>query len=135
MIQATFKSYTQQENAKQFIVTLVFSGNTGAQGVGDLVNLGPYEPGSNPNGILDPDGKYDNILNFPPGNVGVFSEALAGYYIQIQKNAVPTLANLGIRLFAPGGGEVAAATAYAGLAGWPGNAAASAQLVLDLPLQ
>lgn len=130
MIQATYAGSTEHDNTKGLLFKLAFSGNYGVNGVGDLVNLAPYEQSSNPNGILDPNVNYDLILVEPPQNVGVFNEALGGSYTQLQPNANPTLANLGVRMFEPGGGEKATNAAYTAA-----ELAGSVTILAFVPLQ
>lgn len=121
MVIAAFLGSMEHNNAKILLFKLTFTGNYGVNGVGDLVNLAPYEQGSNPNGVTDPSGSYDQILSQPPTiPPGVFTDNLGGSWTNPNPNAAPTLYNLGIRMFEPGGAEKATNAAYtaAELAGY-----------------
>jgi hypothetical protein len=132
MIQATYNGEVEHNNTKGLLFSLAFSGFYGVQGVGDLVNLAPYEQSENNGGVLDPTGSYNLILNEPPINVGVFAEIkTGGYQFALAPNAVPTLTNLGILIYAPGGAELNTNEAYAGAL----PAGASITLMVFVPLQ
>lgn len=130
MIQATYKGEVEWNNTRGIILALAFSGFYGVQGVGDLLNLAPYEQSTNPGGILDPSLAYNSLLTEPPSNVGPFNENIQGYYTQVNPNAVPTLLNTGLQVFAPGGGELNTNQAYpaAMLAG-------TVKIIVFVPLQ
>jgi|WetSurMetagenome_2_1015567.scaffolds.fasta_scaffold112313_2 hypothetical protein len=130
MIQASYAGEVEYNNTKGILLKLAFTKFYGVNGVGDLLNLAPYESEQNPNGILDPKLAYNTIIGEPPEKIGVFNEDLGGYYIQLTPNANPTLVNLGVRVFAPGGAELNTNQAYpaAMLNG-------SATLEVFLPLQ
>lgn len=129
-VQATYVGTTENNNAKGLLLELTFTGNYGTNGVGDLVNLAPFELSSNPTGVLDPTLSYNNILAEPPENIGVFSEQLGGSYVQLQPNAAPTLTNLGVRVFEPGGVEKVTGVAYTAA-----ELAGNVKLLAFLPLQ
>jgi hypothetical protein len=112
MILASYKGELNYGNTKGILFKLAFSGNYGANGVGDLLNLAPAQTTSNPTGVTDPSLAYNLILEQPPSEIGVFSEQLGGSYVQIQPNAVPTLQNFGLRMYEPGGAEKATNAAY-----------------------
>ena len=122
-IVATYAGESEQNNTKGLLFNLGFSGNYGVNGVGDLINL-------NPNAVLDPKAKYNLILAQPPENPGVNAEFIGGYYVQLQPNVNPTLSNLGCRVYAPAGAELATNAAYpAAVIG------GSVQIEVFLPLQ
>ena len=129
-VQASYAGEVEYNNTKGILLKLAFTLFYGANGVGDLLNLAPYESEQNPTGIKDPLLAYNTIIGEPPNNIGLFNENLGGWYIQLAPNAAPTLANLGVRVFAPGGAELNTNQAYpaAMLNG-------SATLQVFLPLQ
>lgn len=129
MVQATYAGEAEYNNTKGILVSLKFTGTYGVNGVGDLLNLAPVESG-NPTGVLDPTSSYNSILTQAPGNIGVFVEDLGGSYIQLTKNAAPTLFNLGVRMYEPGGGEKATNAAYTAA-----ELAGLAKLLIFLPNQ
>lgn len=130
MVQATYVGSTEHNNTKGLLFALKFTGNCGVLGVGDLVDLAPFEQSTNPDGILDPSLDYNLILVEPPKNIGVFSENLGGSYVQLTPNAAPTLQNLGVRMFEPGGNEKATNAAYTAA-----ELAGSVTLMAFVPLQ
>lgn len=104
---------------------ITFSGDYGQNGVGDPVNLAPYDEGNNPGGFTNPLG-----LAVPELPVGleeapaVGSEDLGGYYVNphpllpgaAANGVAATLAlknGVNLRMFAPGGAELATNAAYA----------------------
>lgn len=112
MINLAYVGDTEQNNTKGLLFNATFSGTYGVNGVGDLLNLAPSQLGTNPNGITDPKLSYNLILELPPALVGIFSERLGGYYTEPTPNAVPTLQNWGLRMYSPGGVELATGVAY-----------------------
>lgn len=130
MIIATYQGETEQANTKGLLFKLAFSGLYGTLGVGDLVNLAPFELSANPNGVQDPKLKYNLLLVEPPSDIGIFSEQLGGSYTQPQPNAAPTLTNLGLRMYEPGGNEKATNAAYTAA-----ELAGSVTLLVLVPLQ
>jgi hypothetical protein len=131
MINLAFKGTKEHNNGKALLFLMTFSGDYGVNGVGDLLDLLPVEPGVNPNGITDPNGTYDQPLAQVPSIApDVNHEELGGYYCQIQPNAAPSLQNFGVRVYAPGGGELATGAGYpAAVTG------GSAMLEIELPNQ
>jgi hypothetical protein len=111
MVQATYAGELDYNNTKGILLQLAFTDDYGTNGVGDLLDLSPEGP-NDPNGILDPKLAYNAILTQPPTNVGVFSQNLDGSQIQLTPNANPTLKNLGVRMFEPGGAEKTTNAAY-----------------------
>lgn len=111
MVQATFLGTIEHNNSKTLLFQLKFTGNYGANGVGDLLNLAPYSP-ANPTGVLDPTCSYNNPIAQVPLAVGVFTDKLGGSWTNPAPNANPTLANLGIIMYEPGGVEKATNAAY-----------------------
>ena len=105
-VQASYAGEVEYNNTKGILLKLAFTLFYGINGVGDLLNLAPYESEQNPTGIKDPLLAYNTIIGAPPKNIGLFNEDLGGGYIQLTPNANPTLANLGVRVFAPGGAEL-----------------------------
>ena len=130
MITAKYAGEQQYNNTKGVLFTLTFSGFYGVAGVGDLLNLEPYDVEANPGGVQDPLHAYNSILTQPPVILPApISQNLAGAYVQITPNAVPTLTNFGVRCFAPGGAELNSNQAYAGT----GFAAGSVLLLVFIP--
>lgn len=131
MINLAFQGTKEHNNGKALLFLMTFVGVYGANSVGDLLNLLPVEPGTNPNGITDPKGGYDQPLAQVPSIApDVNHEEFSGYYCQVQPNANPTLQNYGIRVYAPGGAELATGAAYpAAMTG------GSAMLEVELPNQ
>lgn len=123
MVKATYAGETQHDNTKGLLFKLAFTALYGVNGVGDLLDLSP-------GAILDPTLSYNLILASPPGNIGVFSEDLGGGYIQLTPNALPTLQNLGVRVFGAGGAEKATNAAYTAA-----ELAGNAKLLVFVPLQ
>lgn len=107
-------------NPDELIVQAAFAGNYGVNLIGDLLNLAMYEASVNANGITDPNMIGGPFPTIPPSVVKVLSENIGGYYVQITPNAAPTLQNTGLRMYSPGGVELATNAAYAAavLAGW-----------------
>lgn len=130
MILLKYKSEMQYSNTKALLFQATFVGNYGVLGVGDFLNLAPVQPGSNPNGITDPQIAYNTIIAEPPGDIGVFNENLGGSYVQPNVNAVPTLQNAALRMFEPNGTEKASNAAYTAA-----ELAGSVILMILLPLQ
>ena len=115
MITAKYQGEVDFNNTKGLLFLLTFSGFYGVSGVGDLLNLEPYDVSANPGGVQDPNHAYNSILSQPPDiPPAPISENLAGSYIQIAPNANPTLLNCGVRCFAAGGAEMNNNQAYAG---------------------
>jgi hypothetical protein len=122
-VKATYAGEIERNNTKGLLFKLKFTGNYGANGVGDLLDL-------TPGNILDPTLSYNTILVEPPTNLGVLNEPLGGSYIALLPNANPTLQNLGVQMWEPAGAEKATNAAYtaAELAGF-------AEIVVFVPLQ
>lgn len=123
MITVTYAGETEQNNTKGLLFKLTFSGNYGVNGVGDICDL-------TPNKVLDPNLAYNLILNEPPKNMGVQNANLGGSYIALNPNANPTLANLGVLMYEPGGTEKASNAAYTA-----GELAGFALIEVFVPLQ
>src|ERR1700743_542130 len=104
-VKATYAGEAEQNNTKGLLFKLTFTGNYGVNGVGDLLDLSP-------GAIADPNLSYNLILAQPPKNFGVQNNQLGGSYIELLANAVPTLKNLGVIMYEPGGGEKATNAAY-----------------------
>ena len=135
-------SPAQNPDTLTFLAT--FAGNSGVSGTGDPINLAPYSVGNNPNGFTNP-------TNIPlPEMPDVYTQAptieaenIGGYYVQPSPLVLPApvqgvaqgiqpVNGFALRMYAPGGGEVATATAYAGLAGVTG-ASAGVQIAITMP--
>ena len=112
MIQAKYAGEAEYNNTKGIFVDLVFSGFYGVAGVGDLLNLAPYEQSANPGGITDAGAAYNNILATPPSTIGPQNTDLGGYYVAVHKPAAPTLYDIGLLMYAPGGAELNSNQAY-----------------------
>lgn len=130
MIQATYAGEVEYNNTKGLMFKLTFSGNYGGKGVGDLINLAPVQSGSNPTGVLDPNNAYNLILDQPPKNFGVLNTLLGGSYVGLNPNANPTLKNLGVLMYEPGGAEKDTGAAYTAA-----ELAGSVLMVAFVPLQ
>lgn len=105
------KVQSPQSNPDTIFVAAVFTGNYGVNGVGDLLNLQPFQAGVNPGGITDPTnlgfiGPNEPLVIAP----GVQDENIGGYYIQPTLGT--TLLNCALRVFAPNGNELATNAAY-----------------------
>jgi len=125
-LQATLVGTDAADNPSRLQVLVTFIGNYGVNGVGDLLNLAPYAAGLNPTGMLNP-----NNLPLPalPGGgleiaPMVQAENLGGYYIQPNPLVAPAasegvagsiimLTGVHLRVFAPGGAELATNAGYA----------------------
>ncbi len=102
-------------NTKGILFKGTLSGNYGAAqaaGVGDLLNLTPSQNNGADGGVTDPNFTYDEILEQPPGSIGILNAPLGGSYCAIQPNAAPSLNNFGLVVYEPGGTEKAAGAAY-----------------------
>lgn len=101
-----------------------FSGNYGVNGVGDVLNLAPYDQGNNPGGFTNPqDIPLPELPVFLEQAPAVLAEDIGGYYNNPHPLLPPAPANgvagglapktgLHLRQFAPGGGELATNAAY-----------------------
>lgn len=128
MISLSIVGRSPAVNPDSILLKATFSGNTGVQGTGDLLNLTPVG-GANANGITDPLG----IGLYPdrPLTIALLveSEDIGGYYVQAHLGT--TLQNCALRMYSPGGNEVASTTAYSGLAATnPGGAEPSTGSVI-----
>lgn len=123
MIKATYAGETEYNNTKGLLFNLAFSGNYGVAGVGDLVDL-------TPSAVADPNLAYNLILDQATKNVGVENTQLGGSYISLKPNANPTLANLGVVMYEPGGAEKATNAAYTAA-----ELAGTVKIVAYVPLQ
>lgn len=116
-------------NPDTIIAAVTFSGDYGTQGVGDLLNLAPYDVNANPTGMTNP--KNLPLPSIPAGLESapeVIAENIGGYYVQpdplvpaagATEGVAKTLAaknGIGLRMYAVGGtGELATNAAYAGV--------------------
>lgn len=111
-VKLAFIDNTEQNNPKGLLFKATFEGDYGLEGVGDLLNLAPVDS-ENPGGVTDPSLSYNLILAEPPiVNPAVIGQNISGYQAQVTPNAAPTLNNFGLRIFAPGGGELTDNEAY-----------------------
>jgi len=99
-------------NSKCIVLNGTLVGNYGVNGAGDLLNLAVTQNNGADGGITDPNAGYYNILNQPPGIYGILNTNLGGSYLALKPNAAPTLTNLGLQVFEPGGAEKATNAAY-----------------------
>jgi hypothetical protein len=111
-VKLQFLADSERNNTKGIIVKATFVGNYGVNGVGDLLNLSPSQNNGADGGITDPKAAYNEILAFPPGEFAILNEDLGGSYVALHPNANPTLTNLGLLMYEPGGAEKATAAAY-----------------------
>lgn len=107
-----------------FLVT--FAGNYGVNGVGDVLNLAPFDAVNNPGGFTNP--SLLALPNIPPSIAeapAILAEDIGGYYVNphpLQPGAAvegvgPGLSpktDLHLRQYAPGGAELATNAAYNG---------------------
>lgn len=124
-LQATLVGTDAASNPSRLQVAVTFSGNYGVNGVGDQLNLAPYDQVNNPTGMKNP-----NNLPLPamPGGGLEFcptveAENIGGYYVQ-PNPLLPGAASEGVapsinmkngvflRQYAPGGAELATNAAY-----------------------
>lgn len=129
-VQLSYGGEVEYNNTKGLIFNAAFTGNYGTNGVGDLLNMAPYELTSNPTGVLDPNSTYNFILGIPPGDYGILNQNLGGSYCNIKPNAVPTLANFGLQMYEPGGTEKATGAAYTAA-----ELAGSVKIIVFVPRQ
>ena len=112
-VKFAYKGEVQYANTKGIILKATVVGNYGVNGAGDLLNLLPSQNNGVDGGITDPSGKYDLIIsNIPPTEFGVLNEDIGGAYVALHPNANPTLTNLGLLMYEPGGAEKATGAAY-----------------------
>ena len=123
MVKATYAGETEHNNTKGLLFNLAFTGNYGVNGVGDPVDLSP-------GAIADPCLAYNEPLCYPAKTVGVLNAAVGGSTIALKPNAVPTLQNLGVIMYEPGGAEKATAAAYTAA-----ELAGIVEIVVFMPLQ
>lgn len=123
--QATLVGVDAASNPSRLQVAVTFNGNYGQNGVGDLVNLAPYDAVNNPGGMKNPNGLVAPAmpgggLEFAPT---VEAEAIGGYYVQpnpllpgAPSEGVAASINMKtgvfLRMYAPGGAELATNAAY-----------------------
>ena len=103
----------------------VFSGDYGVQGVGDLLNIAPYDVTNNPTGMTNP--KNIPLPAIPTGlevAPSIVDENIGGYYVQPAPLAATGATNgvanttaakngFGLKMFSAEGVELATAAAYA----------------------
>lgn len=112
MVQLTYLAELDFVNTKGILFSAKYTGKYGVAGAGDLLNLTPSQNGGADGGIEDPKAAYYNIIEQPPIAFAVLNDNLAGYYTQIVPNAVPSLINFGLGVFASEGNELTTAEAY-----------------------
>ena len=123
MLSVKYRGETEYNNTKGLIFRLTPTGNYGTAGVGDLIDL-------TPNKVADPNLSYNLILDEPPNNEGILNCNLGGSTAALLPNAVPTLANLGLLVYEPGGAEKATNAAYTA-----GELAGYVDIIVFVPLQ
>jgi hypothetical protein len=128
MIKLAYAGETEFNNTKGLIFNATFFGNYGVAGAGDLLNLTPSQNNGADGGVTDPNFSYNEILNQPPTNFAILNEDIGGSYVALHPNAVPTLKNLGLIMYEPGGTEKTTAAAYTA-----GELAGTVKLVVYLP--
>jgi hypothetical protein len=112
-VKLAYQGEVEYNNSKGIMLKATFVGNYGVNTVGDLLNLLPSQNGGLDGGITDPKGTYNNILSdVPPTEYGILNEDLGGSYVALHPNAAPSLTNLGLIMYEPGGAEKATAAAY-----------------------
>lgn len=123
-LQATLVGVSPADNPDRLQVLVTFSGNYGVNGVGDQLNLAPYDAGNNAGGMKNPS---DYPLPSLPVGLEIApqieAENIGGYYVQPNPLVAPGVANgvagsismktgFFLRQFAPGGAELASNAAY-----------------------
>ena len=123
----TFKVVDTSPASNPNKITLhgTFAGNYGVQGVGDPANLAPYSAGNNAGGFTNPENlALPSLPVWYEQAPAVKAENLDGYYLQVTPaapaagatngvaNTVAPINGFGIRVFAPGGAELATDAAY-----------------------
>lgn len=126
-------------NPDRIKVLVTFSGNYGVNGVGDPLNLAPYDEINNPGGMTNPGNiplpAIPSGLIVPPG---VSDQNLGGAYVQVSPNppsgetngvqtTIAAKDGFALRVFAAGGAELATNAAY-------GAGETGGSVVLDLQL-
>lgn len=125
MINLALDATSPQSNPDRLRFIATFAGNYGVQGAGDLLNLAPAVSGQNAGGFTNP--KMLELPDLPVGYTeapAVIAENLGGYYVQLTPigaaagaangvaKTVAPVHGFGLRVFAPGGGELASNAAY-----------------------
>jgi hypothetical protein len=128
MVKLQYLAELEYNNSKVIALKATFVGTYGVNGAGDLLNLKPSQNGGVDGGITDPAGAYNNILEQPPTLFGIFNEDIGGSYVALHPNAVPSLTNMGLLMYEPGGTEKASAAVYTA-----GELAGSCILVFGIP--
>ena len=99
-------------NPDRFVFQATFSGTYGANGgVGDALNLTPFQSSSNTTGFTDPyELLGEELVANPAVPPGVFAEQLAGGYVQAYLGS--SLNNAYLRCYAANGTELTQGAAY-----------------------
>jgi hypothetical protein len=111
-VQLAYAGEGEYNNTKALFFTATFKGNYGVNGTGDLINLEPSQNNGADGGVTDPSLAYNLILTQPPKIMGVINEAIGGSYVAVNIPAKPTLTNIGLIMYEPGGTEKATNAAY-----------------------
>lgn len=112
-VKLAYQGEVEYANTKGIILKATVTGTYGVNTVGDLLNLLPSQNGGVDGGITDPNDAYNfEISNVPPSEYGVLNENFGGSYLALNPNAKPTLTNLGLLMYEPGGTEKATNAAY-----------------------
>jgi len=129
-VKLAYKAEFEYNNTKFIILAATFVGTYGVAGAGDLLNLTPSQNNGVDGGITDPNFSYNSILEQPPTVYGILNEDIGGSYVALHPNAVPTLKNLGLLMYEPGGTEKTTAAVYTA-----GELAGSCLLLIGIPGQ
>lgn len=123
-LQAKVVGVSPASNPDSIDFFVSFAGNYGVNGVGDVLNLAPYDQVNNPNGFTNP---QEIALPSLPVSLeqapAVIAEDIGGYYVNphplLPGNPVEGVAaglnpktDLHLRQYAPGGAELATNAAY-----------------------
>lgn len=124
--QAKLIGTSPASNPDQLDFEITFSGNYGVNGVGDPLNLAPYDANNNPGGFTNPANLP--IPALPLGGLeeapAVIAEDIGGYYTNPHPLLPAAATTQGVasslalkngnnlRMFAPGGAELATDAAY-----------------------
>lgn len=124
MLAAQVIGVSPADNPDRIQVQVAFSGDYGVNGVGDPLNLAPYDQVNNPGGLKNPLNiplpEIPAGLDVPPA---VIAENIGGYYVQPSPaapsgategvaNTVAAKNGFALRQYAPGGAELATNAAY-----------------------
>ena len=139
MISLQLIDVSPAENPDTLTFLAKFSANYGVNGVGDPLNLAPYSAGNNPLGFTNPNNIPLPELPFAYTQAPtVEAENIGGYYVNPSPIVMPApiegvaqgiapVNGFYLRMFAPGGVELASNVGYAATSAQITNAGAGVQ--------